>query len=108
MDDIINAIHSVIRGRIQDPNAYYYPLLWWEKEINILTSDLNACIRFISSEASDEEMSWLSEIYEDLIDKTQSAELLQCIHDRVERIQDTKERANLITWVEDAAAYLRT
>lgn len=44
--DIFERIHAVIHERITDPNANYYEIPWWEKEIKALTIDIAASIRF--------------------------------------------------------------
>lgn len=49
-----------------------------KKEIEILSEDVSASIRFLENECTANEYSWISEIIDDLVEKTQSKELVEC------------------------------
>ncbi len=71
--------HQVIRERIISPGAKYYADPWWDAEIKQFTIDMNASIRFIDEEITDEELYWLGEVFEDIMEKTQSEAFLNCL-----------------------------
>ncbi len=106
MDAAFAAFHTVIRDRIDSPGAVYYPDPWWQKEIDILSSNVDDTIQFIQRDCTDEEMHWLGEIFDELIEETQSLNLLKCLHERAERIQDEHLREEALEDVQNAAAYL--
>ena len=92
--------------RITDPNANYYEIPWWEKEIKALTIDIAASIRFFQQECTDEEIWWLGEIAEDLAEKTQSRELLQSMRSRAELVHDKQKRKEALKDIDDAFDFI--
>lgn len=50
----------------------------WKKEIEILSEDIPSSIYFLTNDCTEDEYSWISEIIEDLAEKTGSKELIQC------------------------------
>ena len=104
--DIFERIHAVIHERITDPNANYYEIPWWEKEIKALTIDIAASIRFFQQECTDEEIWWLGEIAEDLAEKTQSRELLQSMRSHAELVYDKQKRKEALRDIDDAFDFI--
>ena len=104
--DTFERIHSAIHERITNPNANYYEIPWWEKEIEALTIDVAASIRFFQQECTDEEIWWLGEIAEDLAEKTQSRELLQSMRSRAELVQDKQKREEALKDIDDAFEFI--
>ena len=81
---------------------------WWEKEIEIFTKNVDETMRFIRTACTDEELHWLGEIFDDLIEKTQSVALLNCLCERIARIQDKQIRDEALEDVQNAAESLNT
>ncbi len=104
--DIFEKIHLAIRDRATDPNADFYEVPWWEKEIEALTADIAISIRFFKEACTDDEIWWLGEIAEDLIEKTQSRELLESMQARAARVKDEEKRTEAVKDMEDAAVFL--
>ncbi len=104
--DIAKRIHDAIHERITNPNAFYYAVPWWEKEIEALMVDISTSIRFFQQECTDEEIWWLGEIAEDLAEKTQSRELLQSMRSRAELVQDKQKREEAMKDVDDAFEFI--
>ncbi len=75
-------LHAAILNRRRESAAYYYPDPWWEKEVAAITDDLKTAIEFIDADCSDEEFYWLGEVFEDIMDKTRSADFLARPHQR--------------------------
>ena len=99
-------IHAAIKERITNPNAFYYEIPWWEKEIEALAADIDVSVRFFHEACTDEEIWWLGEVVEDLIEKTQSRELLQSMRTRAEKVQDIHMREEALKDIDDAEAFL--
>ncbi len=108
MDATFDDFHTVISNRIKSPGAFYYPDPWWEKEIEVFTKNVDDTIRFIRFECTDEELHWLGEIFDDLIEKTQSIALLSCLRERIDKVQDEQIRDEALIDIQNAAEFLNT
>ena len=53
----------------------------WKEEVLILSEDIHGTINFLQKDCTASEYSWISEVIEDLIEQTQSRELLSCYKD---------------------------
>ena len=104
--DVFERIHAAIHERVTNPNANYYEIPWWEKEIEALTIDVEASIQFFQQECTDEEIWWLGEIAEDLAEKTQRRDLLQSMRSRAELIQDKQKREEALEDINDAFDFI--
>ena len=99
-------IRAAISDRINNPNALNYPDPWWGKEIEILTRDPDTTICFIQQECTDVELFWMSEIFDDLVQKTKNVELLKCLRKRAETVQDKEKKEEIFKDIEEASALL--
>ena len=99
-------LHTAIRNRCIEPGAYYYPDPWWEKEVAAITDDLKTAIEFIDADCSDEEFYWLGEVFEDIMDKTRSADFLACLRRRVQRVENPEWKMDLLEDIRTAAESL--
>ena len=98
----IERIHAVIDERITAEGAFYYPDPWWEKELDAICEDMQAARVFIENDCSDEELFWLSEIFEDIIDRTGDVAFLGCLRKRAERMMDEVRKNEVIDEIRDA------
>ena len=73
----------------------------WKQETKILSENIYETIAFFDT-CTDEESFWLSEVFDDLIEKTQSRELFQAICDRTKRINNPEYKASISTDIEFA------
>lgn len=58
----------------------------WKKALEILSVDIEKSKEYFMNECTDEEFYWLSEIFEEIIDKTQSIELLETFRERLAKV----------------------
>lgn len=100
--------HQVIRERITNPNAEYYADPWWDAEIKQFTKDISESIQFIEDECTDEELYWLGEVFDDIMDRTRSVEFLNSIRRRVEQVEKPEWKADLLEDLRTAAEYVNT
>ena len=98
--------HEVIKKRVTNPTAFYYAGPWWEAEIKQFTLDIDVSIRFIKEECSDEELWWLDEIFEDLMEATRSAELLSALRERAELVSNKEWKEDILDSIRFAAEYI--
>ena len=73
----------------------------WKQESALLAEDISGTIVFFDS-CTNEEFYWLSEVFDDLIEKTQNKELFQTICERTERVRDSELKASIATDIEFA------
>ena len=95
-------VHEAIKKRITAEGAFYYPDPWWEKELDAICKDMQAARDFIENDCSDEELFWLSEIFEDIIDRTGDVAFLGCLRTRAERMTDEARRKEVLDEIRDA------
>ena len=85
----------------------------WKKEIDILTNDIEESVSYFLNDCSDEDFFWIAEIFEEVIEKTQSKKMLQCFRTRLSFVnpekynQDTFVSKHMRKWV-DYAEYVRS
>lgn len=60
----------------------------WAEEIRILSNNLTQTKDFYKNDCSDEVLFWTSEVFEELIEVTQSIELLDILKDRALNVLD--------------------
>ena len=67
----------------------------WEQEIAILSEDIPSSIHFLMNDCTEDEYSWISEIIDDLAEKTGSKELIQCYKDLMGKFPNTCKSYNI-------------
>ena len=79
---------------LQDENDYWIED-YWKAAIAVSTRDIESAIAFFRTDCSDEELYWLSEIFEEVVKKTQSRELVETLQERLNKvISDTYSQQN--------------
>ena len=63
----------------------------WTELTDALTEDIDATRKFLLEDCTADEASWVSEVYDDIIYKTQSREYVD-LHHRVPRVAGGKRR----------------
>lgn len=67
----------------------------WKQEIELLSEDIPSSIAFLVEECSAEEFSWISEVIDDIVEKTQSREFLDCYKKLAVKYQDECKEYNI-------------
>ena len=78
----------------------------WKEEVEILSRNREETIHFICYEASDDELAWLSEIFDDLIFKTQDLGLLDALKKRASSVVDPQNRHSVTVGIKGAEKML--
>ncbi len=104
---INNEIRKVLSRRISlHPEDDYAIEQCWEQEVEILSKDREETIHFLCVEASDDELAWLSEIFDDLILKTQDIGLLEAIRIRAASVDNSQDRHSVDVGIKSAEEML--
>ncbi len=99
--------HRVIHERVTDPNADYYEPYWWDAEIKCFVKDIPLSIKFIAKECSDEELYWLSEVFEDIFEQTRSVKLYKTIENRNKQVVSDEYRDEITECLKFASYYVK-
>ncbi len=79
----------------------------WEKEVNLLTQNMDETIDFISNRCTGEEFAWLSEVFDDVVEKIQSMEFITCLQRMVKKFPEEAKEYNLVDIVESTKDFLK-
>lgn len=96
-----------------DMNDYCRTNESWRKLTEILSENISETIRFFQQECTDEELFWLSEVFEEVVEETQSKELIQVLRDRLAQVtperydQQAFETEHMRKWI-DYPEYVRS
>lgn len=58
----------------------------WNEMSEMLSKDISATISYFETDCTDEEFYWLASVFEDVVERTQSKELLQALNNRLARV----------------------
>ena len=83
-------------------NDYYGMQQCWKKEISLLTADMDETIRFMDTECTADEYAWISEVFEDVAEITQSGRFIEAIHRLADKYPEVTEEYKLFTFIEGA------
>lgn len=86
------ALHLRMHG---NPDEYYEETVW-KSEVDAICEDMPTAIEFIQTKCTDEEFYWLSEVFEDIADRTRSVEFVKCIQRRVQRVKNPEWKQSIL------------
>ena len=91
-----------------DPNAYNEIEKCWKAEVSVLSEDISGTIDFLTNECTEDEYAWISKIIDDLIEVTQSSELLNCYKQLMAKYPNACATYNIAYTIECAESALST
>ncbi len=113
-DEIEAALAERLRIVIETHDEWDYGIqLCIDKEVAILSGNISQTIYFFEAECTDEELYWLSEVFDEVIEKTQSKALIQALRLRLARVtrdgynQNNFKSEHMRKWV-DYDEYVRS
>ena len=68
----------------------------WNEEIEILGEDVDATISFLQNECTAEEFGWISEIIDNLAERTRSRELVQAYKNLTDKFPEECKESNIL------------
>ena len=78
----------------------------WKEETELLAKDISATIDFLDHESTGDQFSWISEIYDDLVEKTQSKALIDCFYRNAKRFPEETSRYYLLSAIKSSEDFL--
>lgn len=89
---IKDEIRKLLSKRIAINDEWAYGIdLCCNEEINILSRDISETVAFFENECTAEEFSWLSEVFDDVAEKTQSRAFVDCLYKVAKKFPDECE-----------------
>lgn len=79
----------------------------WSQEIEILCEDVDATISFLQNECTAEEFSWISEIIDNLAERTRSRELVQAYKNLIDKFPEESKESNILESIKFAENVLK-
>lgn len=84
----VNKIRAIISKRIfLHPCDDYETEECWKKETEMLSENISESICFFETVCTDEELFWLSEVFEDVSALVQSKNFIQVLRERLARVK---------------------
>ena len=77
-----------------------------EKEIELFTKDIKATIEFVKNDCTASQFSWMSEVWDEIVEKTKSKEFVDCIKETAKKFPEECEKFNIAGSIESAEGYL--
>ncbi len=71
--------------------------------ILLFSDDIEKTNLFIKTDCTADEFVWLSEIFEEIAEKTKSKEFINCLYETLKKFPDETEQYNIISFIDDAA-----
>ena len=78
-----NTLKEVVQFRITESEDNYWIEDYWKVAIEMFTKDVATTIMFLQNDCDDEELYVLSEIFEEIVEKTQSKEIISTLRSRL-------------------------
>ena len=89
----VQRFKEVIKKRNETHDEYDYGVEMCDKEeVQILAEDIPSTIDYLQNQCTADEFVWISEIIDDLAEKTRSRELVECYKNLMNKYpEETKE-----------------
>ena len=78
----------------------------WKQMIEILSEDIPSSIAFLENECTADEFSWISEVIDDIAEKTQNSEIIMSYKKIMTRFPDECQKYNIKGSIECAEQIL--
>ena len=79
---------SITKRATTDDEWDYGVKQCWEEEIEILSRNIDDTIAFLENDCTADEFSWLSEVFDDVAEKTQSRAFVDCLYKVAKKFPD--------------------
>ncbi len=103
---ITKEIRAVIAKRASIPDIWEnFIEQCWKEETEILSRNISDTIDFLENECTADEFSWLSEIFDDVAERTQSREFVDCLYRIADKYSEESAKYHIVEnlkYAEDA------
>ena len=78
----------------------------WKKEVKIITENMDETIKYLKTDCTADEFSWLSEIFREIVETCPSKEFVDELYKLAEKYPEETKKSNIISFIDEAAGYL--
>ena len=100
IDDKIRAV--LAKRKVLHPDDDYNTEKCWLKEIDILCNDMNETIDFLRNRCTDEEFSWISEVFDKVAERSQCADFIACLYEVAKKYPEETNESNILEFIDSA------
>jgi hypothetical protein len=76
------------------------------ESIALLTENIDLTIHFLENECTGDQFTWMSEIFDEIVEKTQSRSFIECLYRTAERFPTETKEYNIIRFIQSAEEFL--
>jgi hypothetical protein len=76
------------------------------ESIELLTKNINETIEFLDNDCTGNQFVWMSEIFEEIAQKTQNREFIQCLYRTADRFPAETKEYNIISFIKFAEEFI--
>ena len=89
----VQKFREVLKELNETEIEYDYGIeMCWKEEVEILSEDIPSTIEYLKNDCTADEFVWISEIIDDIAEKTKSRELVECYKNLMNKYsEETKE-----------------
>ena len=99
---ITDEIRAVLKRRAETEDEWDYGVeKCWEEEVEILTRNVKDTIWFFENECTADELSWISEVFDEIFEKTPDIELYYCIRNTCTKYPEECEKYYIFQQLDD-------
>lgn len=103
-----NDYKEIIQKRSEINSEWYTEIeKIWDKMIAVFSKNIEKTILFIKTECTGDEFVWLSEIFEEIAERTQSMEFIDCLYETTKKFPNETEKYNIVFFIDEAADIIR-
>ena len=104
---INDELQKLLQKRDQiHPEDYYHIEKCCNEEIELLSKDITATIDFLDHECTGDQFVWISEIFDELVEKSQSRALIECFYRNAKRFPKETSEYYLMRAIKIAEEFL--
>ena len=103
----VQKFREVLKELNETEIEYDYGIeMCWKEEVEILSEDIPSTVEYLKNECTADEFVWISEIIDDLAEKTRSRELVECYKSLMGKFPEESKRYHVDFCIECAEYFL--
>ena len=97
---ITDEIRKLLKKRLATDSEWFFALeQCWNEETEILSGNIDETISFIENECTGEEFILLSEVFEDVAERTHSRRLIAALRKTAEKYPEETKEYNVLSFI---------
>lgn len=82
-----DTLKEAVHFRVVENEDDYWVEDYWKVTIELFTRDVTTTIMFLKNDCDDEELYFLSEIFEEIVEQTQSKDIISVLRSRLSKVK---------------------